>query len=138
MAALPGLINTVTQFQGKLGDGPQVLLQCLEAQEALQKRLTKAASYASFHQSMDGTNPTHQTMSARTRSLMANVQAATTFIQSESLSLPQGRLQEYLQAEPGLEPYRITIENRPASGSCRSKSDRISGYIRRKEVRTSY
>ncbi len=110
MAALPGLINTVTQFQGKLGDGPQVLLQCLEAQEALQKRLTKAASYASFHQSMDGTNPTHQTMSARTRSLMANVQAATTFIQSESLSLPQGRLQEYLQAEPGLEPYRITIE----------------------------
>ncbi len=110
MAALPGLIYTVTQFQGKLGDGPQVLLQCLEAQEALQKRLTKAASYASFHQSMDGTNPTHQTMSARTRSLMANVQAATTFIQSESLSLPQGRLQEYLQAEPGLEPYRITIE----------------------------
>lgn len=109
MAALPGLIDTVTHFQGKLGDGPQILLQCFEAQEALQKRLTKASSYASFHQSSDGTNPAHQAMFARARSLMASVQAATTFIQSESLSLPEGRLQEYLEEEPGLEPYRITI-----------------------------
>lgn len=110
MAALPKLVDTVTQFQGKLGDGPQLLLQCFEAQEALQKRLIKASSYASFHQSSDGTNPAHQAMSARARSLMASVQAATTFMQSESLSLPQGRLQEYLKEEPGLEPYRITIE----------------------------
>ncbi len=110
MAALPALVDTVTEFKGKLGDGAQLLLQCLDAQEGLQKRLAKVSSYASFHQSNDGTNPAYQAMFARARSLMANVQAATSFIQSESLSLPEGRLQEYLQAEPELEPYRITIE----------------------------
>ncbi len=110
MAAIPEMLSTITKFKGALGQGPQFLLECLDAQEALQKRLIKAAAYASFHQSSDGTNPTHQAMAARAMSLTASVQAATSFIQSEALALPEGKLDEYLAQEAGLEPYRITIE----------------------------
>lgn len=110
MAAIPELLGTITRFRGALGQGPKLLLDCLDAQEALQKRLIKATAYASFHQSADGTNPAHQAMAARAMSLSASVQAATSFIQSEALALPAGRLDEYLAQEPGLEPYRITIE----------------------------
>lgn len=110
MAALPAQIDTITKFKGRLGEGPKVLLECLEAQEALQKRTMKAFAYASFHQSGDGTNPAHQVMAARAGSLGATIQAQTSFIQSEALGLPEGTLHRYLDEEAGLEPYRITIE----------------------------
>ena len=35
-----GLVGSVTAFKGRLGEGPKVLLECLEAQENLLIRLT--------------------------------------------------------------------------------------------------
>lgn len=110
MASLAEMIGGVTQFKGRLGEGPQVLLACLDAQEELQKHSIRAFAYASFHQSSDGTNPANQAMAAKAGSLGATIQAQTSFIQSEALNLPEGALDRYLQQEPGLEPYRITIE----------------------------
>lgn len=110
MAAIPELISNVTQFKGKLGEGPKVLLACLDAQEAMLKRVAKTSAYASFHMSCDGTNPVHQSMAAQASSMGATIQADTSFIQSEALGLPDGTLDRYLATESGLEPYKITIE----------------------------
>jgi oligoendopeptidase F len=107
---IPGLVGTVTTFKGRLGEGAKVLLECLDAQEALQKRLAKVAVYASLNIATDGTNPAAQAVSGKAASLSASVQADTSFIQSEALGLPDGALDHYLQEEPGLEPYRVTIE----------------------------
>ena len=41
------LIGTVAVFKGRLGEGPKVLLECLEAQENLLIRLAKVAAYGS-------------------------------------------------------------------------------------------
>ena len=108
--AVEGMIATVTKFKGKLGEGPKVLLDCFLAQEALQKRLAKVSAYASLNNSSDGTDPAFQAMSGRAGSLQASIQSETSFIQSEALALPDGVLGKYLQEEPGLEPFRITIE----------------------------
>jgi oligoendopeptidase F len=87
-----------------------VLLGCLEAQEALQKRATKVFAYASLSLSADGTNPAYQAMAGKAGAMGAEIQAQTTFVQSEALGLPDGTLQQYLRDEPGLLPYRITLE----------------------------
>jgi oligoendopeptidase F len=108
--AVSGLVGTVTKFKGRLHEAAKVLLECLEAQEALQKRLVKVTSYASLNQSADGTSPANQAMAGRASSLGARIHAETSFIQSEALSLPEGTLQRYLAEEPGLEPFRLTIE----------------------------
>jgi oligoendopeptidase F len=108
--AVSGLVGTVTKFKGRLHEAAKVLLECLEAQEALQKRLVKITSYASLNQSADGTSPANQAMAGRASSLGARIHAETSFIQSEALSLPEGTLQRYLAEEPGLEPFRLTIE----------------------------
>jgi len=110
LRALASIVASVTQYKGRLQEGPAVLLGCLEAQEALQKRATKVFAYASLNLSADGTNPAYQAMAGKAGAIGAEIQAETSFVQSEALGLPDGTLQQYLRDEPGLLPYRITLE----------------------------
>ena len=102
-------VTTVTQFAGKLGQGPLVLLGCLEAAEELQAKAIKVVSYATLNVAADGTNPEFQAMAGRAMGAMAELQAKTSFVQSEALSLPEGTLERYLEEEPGLHPHRFTL-----------------------------
>jgi len=104
------LVSSVTKYKGRLHEGAKVFLECLEAEEALHKRLAKVSAYASLNNSSDGTNPANQMMAGRAAALGSRIAAETSFIRSEALSLPDGTLQRYLQEEPGLEPFRIVIE----------------------------
>lgn len=110
LAAVGNDILTVTQYQGKLGNGARVLLSCLNALEDLQKRFMKVASYAQLNQSADGTAPANQAMAAQAMGLGARIQAATSFIRSEILALPAGTIEGYLTNEPGLVEYRRFLE----------------------------
>lgn len=111
--AVAGLIGSVTKYKGRLGEGPKILLECLNALEALQIRMAKVHAYASLNQSVDGTNPAYQAMAGRVASLAAQIQAETAFVQSEALSLPEGTLQKYLAEEPGLEPFQVGLRSPP-------------------------
>ena len=110
LAALPELVGKVTEFKGRLSEGGKTLLGCLDAQEALQIRAVKVLSYASLNQSSDGTNPSNQVLAGKAASVGSQIQAETSFVQSEALSLPDGTLERYLQEEAGLEPYAITLQ----------------------------
>lgn len=104
------LVGSVTKFKGRLGEGAKTFLACCEALEALMKRVVKVVSYASLHLASDGTNPEYQEMAARAMSIATTIGTETSFVTSEALSLPEGTLEKYLAEEPGLEPFRITIE----------------------------
>jgi len=110
MAAAEGEIGSVTKYEGKLAEGAATLLACLEAQEELRKCLIPVMSYASLNLSADGTSPSAQAAAARVGALMAKMQAATSFVRTEALSLPEGTLERYLAEEPGLESFRRMIE----------------------------
>jgi oligoendopeptidase F len=49
-------------------------------------------------------------MAGRASALATAIRAETSFIESEALSLPDGTLDRYLNEEPKLEPFRLTIE----------------------------
>lgn len=108
--SVAGLTGTVSKYKGRFSEGPKVFLECLLANEALHKRLAKVTAYASLHNSSDGTNPAYQAMAGRAGALATRIRAETSFIQSEALALPDGTLERYLEEEPDLEPFRITIE----------------------------
>ncbi len=110
LSAVAGLLPTVTAFRGRLHESAKVMAECLQAQEALHKRLVKVTAFASLRQSADGTSPANQAMAGRASALMTQVHAETSFIQSEALGLPGDSLQKYLDEEPGLESFRLTIE----------------------------
>lgn len=103
-------LSTVTKFKGKLGEGPKMLLGCLEAHEALQVRAQRVMSYASLKQSADATDPANQTAAGRVGALLAKMSSETSFVQSEALALPEGTLDRYLKEGPGLESFRKSIE----------------------------
>ncbi len=117
LAAVETKLATVTAFKGRLGEGAATYLACLEALEALQGEFMRVGSYASLNLSADGTSPANQAAAARVGALMAKFGAATAFVQTESLALPDGTLEGYLASEPKLEPFRraiqLTLKDKP-------------------------
>ncbi|MDP2872466.1 MAG: oligoendopeptidase F [Bacillota bacterium] len=109
-AAVEGGIASVTRYRGTLGQGATTFLACLEAEEELRKRFIPVMSYASLGLATDGTSAANQVAAGRVGALMARLQAETSFIRTEPLALPEGTLERYMAAEPGLEPFRRTIE----------------------------
>jgi len=109
--AVSEAIPTVTRFRGRLGDGAKVLLECLEAQEALQLRMTRVGTYISLRASEDGTNPVNQANSARLASMAAKMGAELSFVRSELLALADGTIERYLDSEPGLAVFRRMLED---------------------------
>lgn len=110
MAEVLEYLPKVTQFKGRLGEGPKVLLQCIQEMENLQAMLARVMSYASLKLSADGTDPANQAASGRASALAARVGAETAFVRSEALALPEGTLERYLEEEPELQVYRRMIE----------------------------
>ncbi len=110
LAAVARDVTTITEYKGRLGEGPDVFLACLEAQEALQKRLRRVMSYASFRQSADGTDPANQIAMGRAAAVAASIGAETSFFTSEALALPEGTLQRYMEEEPRLREFDRLIE----------------------------
>jgi oligoendopeptidase F len=104
-------LPTVTQYEGRLGEGAAVLLACLTAFESLFLQLIHVGTYASLRSSEDGTDPANQGASSRVGGLMAKAAAATSFIRSELLALPDGTIEAYLKTEPGLATLARYLED---------------------------
>ncbi|KAF9118724.1 hypothetical protein BGX30_004345 [Mortierella sp. GBA39] len=62
-------IGTVTKYEGELSQGADTLLACLQAQEELSGRMSRAGAYAYLHQSGDSINPENQTNASKARDL---------------------------------------------------------------------
>ncbi len=103
-------ISNVTQFKGKLHTGAKVLLNCLTAEEKLQIRIVRVATYASLRSSEDGSNPVNQANSSLLAGMLAKLGAAISFIETEILSLPVGTVEQYLQEETELTVFKNKLQ----------------------------
>lgn len=106
-----GDVAAVTVFQGRLAAGPDVVLACLQARDSLMERLQRVLLYAHLASSVDGLAPQNQAMAARADALAATAEAAQTFVPAELLALPDGTIERYLGAAPGLELFRPQLDN---------------------------
>lgn len=110
LRSLPGAAAQIEMFKGRLGEGPEQLLACLDAREALQERIGKTASYARLMQSEDSTNPVNIENSAKAGDILSNLSSSLSFVNSEIVELPDGTVERYIQELPGLEPYARSLE----------------------------
>ncbi len=102
-------VKNFDDFRGTLHTGPKALLECLTAQEELTKKLVKVRTYASLKQSADGTDPVNQANSAKVGAVGTKAMAALSFISSEILEFDEGKAEEFIQAEEGLQPFKKTL-----------------------------
>jgi oligoendopeptidase F len=102
-------VKEFADFKGNLHTSAKSLLECLTAQEELTKKLVKVRTYASLKQSADGTDPVNQANSAKVAAIGTQALAALSFISSEILEFEDGKVAEFLQEEPGLEPFKKSL-----------------------------
>lgn len=103
-------VPSVVQHQGRLAEGPTVLLACLDARDELLARLDRVGTFAGLREAEDGGNPAHQADQSTAAALGARVRAATSFVDTEILALPEGTLAAWLRDEPALAVYRPTLD----------------------------
>lgn len=110
-------IGTVTKYEGELSQGADTLLACLQAQEELSGRMSRAGAYAYLHQSGDSINPENQTNASKARDLASQVTSALSFIKSEIIALPDGTIDQYIADQPELREFerslRLLLQTKP-------------------------
>lgn len=109
--AIQEAVSEVTQYKGELGSSAKNLLNGLSAQEQLQIRISRVATYATLKSSADGTNPDNQRDTAKVSSALASISAKLSFVQSELLRLSDEAIDQFLQEEPKLKTFQKALHD---------------------------
>lgn len=104
-------IPNVKNYQGRLNEGPGILLDAFKAYENILSRTYIVFMYASFTYSVDTTDQKAGGMRAKAAGVFGQVASAISFIQPEILELGKAKLDEYFQQEEKLDIYKFYIEN---------------------------
>ncbi|MEN2767698.1 oligoendopeptidase F [Ornithinibacillus xuwenensis] len=104
-------VTKITQFKGKLGNDAATLLDCLTTLENYRERLVRVGTYASLKSSADGSDPDNQRDAARVSSAMASIGAKLSFVQSELLTLTTEQIEQFLNEEKALQPYKKMLDD---------------------------
>jgi oligoendopeptidase F len=109
LAGLDPLIAALPSFQGRLGDGADVLLACLKAQDSLHETLHRVYWYASNRLAEDQADASLQALADRAAAVVARANTAGAFLEPELLALPEGKIEAYLAENPALTLYRLYL-----------------------------
>lgn len=110
LQAVAADLTNITQYKGRLSEGVEVFVDCLNAFEEFQIRFLKVAAYARLRLSEDGTNPENQGKYARISALAAKVESELSFLESEIIDLPIEVIDAYL-ANPEVADFTKFIKD---------------------------
>ena len=95
----------IRKFQGHLADGPDTFLQAMETMERIAQRATKVRVYATMSSAVDATNQEAAGMNGKATSALAQVSAATSFVDPELLPIGETKLRAWLADDPRMKIY---------------------------------
>lgn len=98
-------LKEISQFQGRLAEGPGVLGDYLEAADALMTAVGKIFVYAGLTYSVDTTNQETAARNDRARGLFGLAIATTAFAQPEMLAIGFNTLRNWLTQDERLADY---------------------------------
>ncbi|MFD0769663.1 oligoendopeptidase F [Bacillus sp. CGMCC 1.60114] len=102
-------IIKIDAFKTTFHTGSKALLDCLLLQEQLLMKLIKLWAFANLNESTDRTDPVNQISAAKVSALGTKLYTALSFIPTEILALEEGTIENYLQEEAELEPFRKSL-----------------------------
>lgn len=91
-AVLEKSLPELTAFSGRLADSAEMLLGCLQKNEALSLRLDHIYTYASMRLHEDSGNAFYQGMASRAEMLLIRYSAAVSFLTPEIIAIPAEKL----------------------------------------------
>lgn len=104
-------LDEITTFKGKLSYDSTTLAHCLKKMDEIQLLMEKIFAYARMHRDIDAKNAKYQAMTAQAEELLAQTNAALSFIHPELLAIPKEILQKTVQTTPALSEFSFYIQN---------------------------
>ncbi len=98
-------LSEIRKYQGRLAEGPGTFLQAMELIEGISQRAARVRVYASMSSAVDAANQQAAAMNSKAASALAQVSAATSFIDPELLALGEAALRGWLSDDPRLKLY---------------------------------
>jgi oligoendopeptidase F len=99
------LIEAMSAWQGRLAEGPTVLLEALTAVYALLERVSKLQVYAALAASVDRTDQAAVERAGRGQGVYSKAVASVSFVAPELLAVGQETLAAWAEEETGLAIY---------------------------------
>ncbi len=104
-------MDSIKNFQGRLGDGAATVVEALHAVEQLVLRAQRVYMYATFAQAVDTTDQQAAAMQGSAAGMYGQVAAAAAYVAPELLALGHARLREWMQQDPKLAIYGHSFDD---------------------------
>ncbi len=108
--ALAARLPEVARFQGRLGEGPEILAEWLALQAEIEREMGRIVVYAHCQHSVDTRDQAATARYHRAGGLYARVAAALSFVEPELLALGVDTLKTWVEQEPALSLYAHYID----------------------------
>ncbi len=113
--------DKVLALKDTLADSPSQLLACLTLDSNITKELVRLFCYASMKSDEDTRVSKYQGMKQTMRQLRTDYGSKASFIAPEVVAMDPATLNRFIENEPGLAPYRMTLHD-----ILRTKAHRLS------------
>jgi oligoendopeptidase F len=100
-----GMLQEFGSYEGQLGNSAQNLYTCLQLQDEAGMLMGLLYTYAGKKRDQDLGNTAYQAMFQRVQGLDTKLSQASSFIEPEILSIPEKKLNKFIQKEQGLSLY---------------------------------
>jgi len=104
-------LPAIKAFQGRLAEGPGTFIQFMQALETLSQRATRVQVYASMSSAVDAADQQGAEISGKATSALAQVSAASSFLDPELLSIGKKILRQWLRGDPRMQLYEYYIND---------------------------
>ncbi len=108
---LRGEIDTLSAYEGRLGESAQTLAEALDAQSAFSKEAFRLWTYASNFRNTDLGNPEGQDRVGRAQAMFQAAGAATAFMSPEIVALGSDQIEAFIAEEPALEKHAFGLRD---------------------------
>ena len=101
----------IKKYQGHLGESVDTFLEAVKAMEALEQRSMKVRVYASMSSAVDANDERGAAMNGKALSALAQVGAATSFVEPELLSVGEAKLRKWIKEDKRMKLYEHFVND---------------------------
>ena len=101
--------EAISAFRGRLAESPEAPYGYMKLSDEIEIKVARLGNYAMRKSDEDTANPVYQAMRGKIMNLYMTIGSADSFSTPEIISIPDDRMKEYFEAEPGLKLYERKI-----------------------------
>jgi oligoendopeptidase F len=108
---MPALLESISAYRGRLAEGPQTLLEAMQALEAVMKPAGMLIVYTNMSYHVNSKDQQAAKDLGRARAVFGKTAAAVAFIDPELLSIGHDTLKQWMEDEPQMRTYEHYIND---------------------------